>query len=419
MKNKFADTWKGMVFYMAGSFTVSQINKYIKNMFLQDFVLNKVSVAGELSNCKYHPSGHLFFTLKDASGTLPAIMYAGQVKNLNVHLKDGMKVVVHGRIDIFERDGKYQLYANRIEMNGIGELYKQFEALKMQFEQMGYFSPQYKRPIPKYSGKVGIVTASSGAAIQDIINISHRRNPYVSLILYPALVQGSGAAKSIVKGIQMLDLMELDVIIIGRGGGSIEDLWAFNEEMVAEAIFNSKTPIISAVGHETDFTIADFVADLRAPTPSAAAELAVSDIHVIEAALQGYLNALKNAMYQRIERYSTRLEAVSTKLKYLNPQAMVDEKRHYLCLIREQLDRLITSYLSQKRHQLELYAFRLQGVSPLEKLGQGYSYTETIEGKMIKSVNDINVSDCVNIYVKDGSFIATVNKITENGGSSG
>lgn len=405
--------------YMAGSFTVSQINRYIKNMFLQDFILNKVSITGELSNCKYHPSGHLFFTLKDANGTLPAIMYASQVKNLKVRLTDGMKVIVHGRIDIFERDGKYQLYASHIELNGIGELYKQFEALKIQFEQMGYFSPQYKRPIPKYARKVGIVTASSGAAIQDIINISHRRNPYVSLILYPALVQGSGASKSIVKGIQTLDLMELDVIIIGRGGGSIEDLWAFNEEIVAEAIFNSNTPIISAVGHETDFTIADFVADLRAPTPSAAAELAVSDIRVIEGVLQGYLSALKNVMYQRIEKYYTYLEAVSTKLKYLNPQAMVDEKRHYLCQIRDKLDILIASCLSKKRHELELYASRLQGVSPLEKLGQGYSYTETIEGNMVKSVKDIKVSDNVNIYVKDGCFTATIYKITENGGNGG
>ncbi len=404
---------------MASSFTVSQINKYIKNMFLQDFVLNKVSVTGELSNCKYHPSGHLFFTLKDANGTLPAIMYASQVKNLEIQFKDGMKVIVHGRIDIFERDGKYQLYANRIEMNGIGELYQQFEALKIQFEQMGYFSSQYKRPIPKYACKIGIVTASSGAAIQDIINISHRRNPYVSLILYPALVQGSKAAKSIVKGIEKLDLMELDVIIIGRGGGSIEDLWAFNEEMVAEAIFNSNTPIISAVGHETDFTIADFVADLRAPTPSAAAELAVSDIRVAEAALQGYLDKLKHAMYQRMEKYYTRLEAVSTKLKYLNPQAIVDEKRHYLCHIQEQLDSLIALYCSKKRHELELYASRLQGVSPLEKLGQGYSYTETIDGNVVKSVKDIKVSDCVNIYVKDGCFTAMIHKITENGGNSG
>ena len=388
-------------------------------MFLQDFVLNKVSVTGELSNCKYHPSGHLFFTLKDANGTLPAIMYASQVKNLEIQFKDGMKVIVHGRIDIFERDGKYQLYANRIEMNGIGELYQQFEALKIQFEQMGYFSSQYKRPIPKYACKIGIVTASSGAAIQDIINISHRRNPYVSLILYPALVQGSKAAKSIVKGIEKLDLMELDVIIIGRGGGSIEDLWAFNEEMVAEAIFNSNTPIISAVGHETDFTIADFVADLRAPTPSAAAELAVSDIRVAEAALQGYLDKLKHAMYQRMEKYYTRLEAVSTKLKYLNPQAIVDEKRHYLCHIQEQLDSLIALYCSKKRHELELYASRLQGVSPLEKLGQGYSYTETIDGNVVKSVKDIKVSDCVNIYVKDGCFTAMIHKITENGGNSG
>jgi len=395
---------------MAEAFTVSQINKYIKNMFRQDFVLSKVSITGELSNCKYHTSGHLFFTLKDAEGTLPAIMYASQVSHLKVQLKDGMKVIVRGRIDIFERDGKYQLYASSIEPDGLGDLYKQFEALKTHFEEMGYFSPEYKRPIPKYARRIGIVTAATGAAIQDIINISHRRNPYVALILFPALVQGNEAAKSIVKGIQTLDAMELDVIIVGRGGGSIEDLWAFNEEIVVEAIFHSKTPIISAVGHETDFTIADFVADLRAPTPSAAAELAVSDVRLAEDTLQGYANALNDAMYRIIEKYRGYLEAVSMQFKYLNPHAIVDEKRLYLCQLQDKLDLLMRHCIEDRKHRLALYASRLNGVSPLEKLGQGYSYTETQDGKMVKSVDEINVSDKVHVYVKNGSFTAVVDE---------
>ena len=262
---------------MKNVYSVGQVNTYIKNMFAQDFMMQRISVKGEVSNCKYHSSGHIYFTLKDAVGTISAIMFAGNRKGLSFPMKEGDKVIVTGSIEVYERDGKYQLYAREIALDGAGNLYLKFEALKRELEEMGMFAPEYKKPIPKYIRRLGIVTAPTGAAVQDIRNIAKRRNPYVQLILYPALVQGDGAVNSIINGIHALDALGVDVIIVGRGGGSIEDLWAFNEEEVARAIFECETPVISAVGHETDTTIADYVADMRAPTPSAAAELAVFD----------------------------------------------------------------------------------------------------------------------------------------------
>ena len=265
----------------ANVYSVAQVNSYIKNMFAQDFALRSIYVRGEVSNCKYHTSGHIYFTLKDASGTLAAVMFAGSRSGLKFRLAEGQKIIAGGSISVYERDGKYQLYARDIVLDGIGDLYQRFEELRDRLQEMGMFAKEYKQPIPAYVSRVGIVTAQTGAAVQDIINISSRRNPYVQLYLYPALVQGEGAADSVVNGIRTLDAMGMDVLIVGRGGGSIEDLWAFNEEKVAYAIFNCKTPVISAVGHETDVTIADYVADLRAPTPSAAAELAVYDVRAL------------------------------------------------------------------------------------------------------------------------------------------
>ena len=258
-------------------YSVGQVNNYIKNMFAQDFMLHQISIKGEVSNCKYHSSGHIYFTLKDQTGTINAIMFAGNRKGLSFQMKEGDKVVVTGSVEVYERDGKYQIYAREIELDGAGGLYLKFEALKRELEEMGMFAEEYKQPIPQFARRIGIVTAPTGAAVQDIRNIAARRNPYVQLILYPALVQGEGAAASIVNGIHALEQLGVDVMIVGRGGGSIEDLWAFNEEIVARAIFECTVPVISAVGHQTDWTIADYVADLRAPTPSAAAELAVFD----------------------------------------------------------------------------------------------------------------------------------------------
>ena len=399
---------------MANYTTVSKINAYIKNMFRQDYVLSRVSVKGEISNCKYHTSGHIYFTLKDEGGTLSAIMFASQVKSLSFHLSDGMQVIVSGRIEVYERDGKYQLYANGIVQDGIGDLYKKFEELKKQFQDMGYFESEYKRPIPYFSKKIGIVTASTGAAIHDIMNISYRRNPYVSLVLYPALVQGEGAASSIVSGIEKLDTMGMDVIIVGRGGGSIEDLWAFNEECVAEAIFNAKTPIISAVGHETDFTIADFVADLRAPTPSAAAELAVADIHQIENRIAGYEELVNKAFMKVISQKRAVIDNYSMRLKYLNPVSRINEKRITLDRLKERLDDNMSKLLKDYRHKLEVYASRLHGVSPLEKLGQGYSCTQNENGVPVTSVNNVALGDLITTTLKDGEIISQIKEVKNN-----
>ena len=259
-------------------YTVKQVNSYIKNMFTQDFMLNRIYVKGEVSNCKYHTSGHIYFSLKDESGTIACVMFAGQRGGLSFHMREGQQIIVLGSVNVYERTGSYQLYAQEIRLDGEGTLYEKYQMLKQELEEMGMFAPEYKKAIPRYAKRIGVVTAPTGAAVRDIMNISARRNPYVQLLLYPAQVQGEGAKESIVRGIRMLETKNVDVIIVGRGGGSIEDLWAFNEEIVARAIFDCPIPVISAVGHETDTTIADYVADLRAPTPSAAAELAVFDI---------------------------------------------------------------------------------------------------------------------------------------------
>lgn len=393
---------------MAKAYTVTQMNLYIKNMFSHDFVLNRVSVKGEISNCKYHNSGHIYFTLKDELGTLAVVMFANSARNLKMRLENGMQVVVDGKIDVYERDGKYQLYAQKIEEEGLGDLYKRYEALKVRFEEMGYFSPEYKRPIPVYSKRIGIVTAQTGAAIQDICNIAHRRNPYVQLILYPALVQGDGAAVSIVKGIETLDKLNMDVIIVGRGGGSIEDLWAFNEEIVAEAIFNAKTPVISAVGHETDFTIADFVSDLRAPTPSAAAELSVADISLIENRIEIYASALRAAVENKLLAYHNRLDNIGLRLKLLSPSDRINEQRYTLARLEDRLRAAVKENLMQKRHHLELLASRLNGLSPLAKLTQGYAYVEDMNGDNISSIKSIKNNDEITVHFKDGSVKANI-----------
>ena len=281
---------------MASVYSVTEVNSYIKHMFEQDFVLNNVYVKGEISNCKYHTSGHIYFTLKDKGGVIACVMFAGNRRGLNFRLEEGLKVTAFGSVNVYERDGKYQLYVKEVKMDGQGDLYRKFELLKAELLEMGMFDASYKKSLPKYAMKVGIVTAKTGAAIQDIINIATRRNPHVQLYLYPAIVQGAEAAPTIVQGIRTLDELGLDVIIVGRGGGSLEDLWAFNEEIVARAIFSCNTPIISAVGHETDTTIADYVADMRAPTPSAAAELAVFDYNAYLAELKGYLDMLTKSM---------------------------------------------------------------------------------------------------------------------------
>ena len=357
---------------MASVYSVSQVNSYIKNMFAQDFALSRITVRGEVSNCKYHTSGHIYFTLKDGTGTLAAVMFAGQRKGLSFQLQEGQQVVVTGSIDIYERDGKYQLYARKIEQEGRGDLYQRFIKLRDELEEMGMFAQEYKQPIPRYAKTVGVVTASTGAAIRDIMNITNRRNPYVQLILYPTLVQGNGAAASIAAGIRTLDKLGLDVLIVGRGGGSIEDLWAFNEEIVARAIFDCITPVISAVGHETDVTIADYVADLRAPTPSAAAELAVFDYRQFEAARLSYQALFNQAMERKTETARSRAEQYRLRLKLHDPQRNLREQRQHLADMEENLKRAMEQRLTGARHRLALLGGRLHGASPLSKISNGY-----------------------------------------------
>lgn len=304
---------------MNNVYSVGQVNTYIKNMFTQDFMLSRISVKGEVSNCKYHTSGHIYFSLKDETGTINCVMFAGQRRGLAFAMKNGDKVVVQGSVSVYERDGRYQLYAREISLEGAGLLYEKYLALKQELEEMGMFAPEYKQLIPRFIKILGVVTAPTGAAIQDIRNISYRRNPYLQIVLYPALVQGDGAVRSIVRGIQMLDAYGVDVMIVGRGGGSIEDLWAFNEEEVARAIFNCETPIISAVGHETDTTIADFVADLRAPTPSAAAELAVCDYRSVEEGFREYEKKFQHSLERHLLLAKSRLRQYQIRLGYSQP----------------------------------------------------------------------------------------------------
>lgn len=393
---------------MGSVYTVGQANAYIKNMFTQDFLLNNISVRGEVSNCKYHSSGHIYFSIKDKSGVLSCIMFSGKRRGLDFEMREGQKVIVTGNIDVYERDGKYQLYASRIEKEGTGELYKRFLELKQELEDMGMFSEEYKKPIPEYAMTIGIVTAKTGAAVQDIINISKRRNPYVRLILYPARVQGEDAAESIANGIECLDRRGVDVIIAGRGGGSIEDLWAFNEEIVARAIFGCNTPVISAVGHETDFTIADYVADLRAPTPSAAAELAVFEYDKFVNGLEEVNRRLLNRLNNKIILYRHRLTDYEWKLKKLSPSNMLNNKRQYLADLELRIYDIMTSKIRNRRHSLMLMTERLNGLSPLNKLSGGYAYISDDSGNPVNSISDIECKDELEVYVKDGSLKVTV-----------
>ncbi len=393
---------------MQNVYTVGQINSYIKNMFSQDFLLQRLSVKGEVSNCKYHSSGHIYFTLKDRGGTISCVMFAGNRSGLAFQMKEGMQVIVEGSVDVYERDGKYQLYAREIHQDGAGALYEKFERLKKELEEQGMFAPEYKKPIPGYIKTLGVVTAPTGAAVRDIIQIAQRRNPYVQIILYPALVQGEGAAQSVVNGIHALEAMNVDVMIVGRGGGSIEDLWAFNEECVAQAVFDCSIPVISAVGHETDTTIIDYVSDLRAPTPSAAAELAVHDIsHTIQK-LKSQELLLNRLIKNKIEWQKMRFKTLETKLCMNSPLGKVRERKMYLLSLEEKMTNGMNGQLLEKRHKLELYIAKMKGLSPLDKLSQGFSYVSDEAGKTLTDINRIEVGDKLQIYLKNGSVKAQV-----------
>ena len=392
-------------------YTVKQVNSYIKNMFTQDFMLNRIYVKGEVSNCKYHTSGHIYFSLKDESGTIACVMFAGQRGGLSFHMREGQQIIVLGSVNVYERTGSYQLYAQEIRLDGEGTLYEKYQMLKQELEEMGMFAPEYKKAIPRYAKRIGVVTAPTGAAVRDIMNISARRNPYVQLLLYPAQVQGEGAKESIVRGIRMLETKNVDVIIVGRGGGSIEDLWAFNDECVARAIFDCQVPVMSAVGHETDVTIADYVADLRAPTPSAAAELAVWDYRQ----LQGYLDEcrlrMNRSMTGTIRINRLRLKELDVRLSYLHPRHKLQDQQQRLIELEEELRTLMRDRVKEARHRLAIQIEKLNGLSPVRKLNQGFAYVEEADGGVVKSIRQVEKGDELTVYVTDGLIRTSVKAV--------
>lgn len=398
---------------MKSVYSVGQINSYIKNMFSQDFMLRSIYVKGEVSNVKYHSSGHIYFTLKDKTGIITCVMFAGARKGLKFTLQAGQQVVAGGSIEVYERDGKYQFYAREIILDGAGLLYEKYEQLKKELEEMGMFAAEYKKPIPAYAEKIGIVTAPTGAAVQDIINIAKRRNPYVQLILYPALVQGSGAKESIVNGIHALEALGTDVIIVGRGGGSIEDLWAFNEELVARAIFECSVPVVSAVGHETDTTIADYAADMRAPTPSAAAELTVFSFEDYTRRCFDSYSMLRHLFGTQLQMKKTRQEQLYLKLSVMSPQSRLREKKMYCINLEERFTKRMQQILTQKNHMLQLQIEKMKALSPLKRLENGYAYVADEQKRAVTDISCVIIGQRLTLHMKNGILHTEVLDKTE------
>lgn len=386
-------------------YSVSEVNTYIERMFKDDFMLGNLSLSGEVSNCKYNHTGHIYFTLKDDGAAISCVMFAGKrAKGLKFQMKDGDQIVVTGYVGVYKPYGTYQVYANEIELAGVGDLFAKFEALKAELEETGMFDAMYKKPLPTHAMKIGVVTAPTGAAVHDIIRVSKSRNPYVQIVLYPAQVQGEAAAPSIVAGIQCLDEMGLDVIIVGRGGGSIEDLWAFNEEIVAKAIFHATTPIISAVGHETDFTIADFVADRRAATPSQAAEYANFVYTDFANEINRCSDRLNRALDYRLESYSERLNNLKLRLQLLRPENKIKANQEKLEQLSIRLNNLMNAKIDRLENKLVAVSGRLDGLSPAKKLAAGFGYVTDGAGNRVDSVKALSVGDNISIRVKDGSI---------------
>lgn len=413
--------------------TVTQLNTYIHTKFETDQRLRSVAITGELSNVKYHYTGHIYFSLKDEQSVIAAVMFKGSRVGCNFQMQDGQKVVVYGSVSVYERDGRYQIYANRIELSGEGDLYEKYEELRKRLLEMGMFDAMYKKEIPQFVRTLGVVTAPTGAAVRDIINVSKRRFPYIQIILYPAKVQGEGAAFSVAEGIRALDEYGVDCIICGRGGGSIEDLWAFNEEIVARAIFECETPVISAVGHETDTTIADWVADLRAPTPSAAAELAVFDYEKFLQKCFEKRARIIHLMNQKLMLSRERLMADLKQLKARSPKTKLKEESMRLVSLYDRLDRVMNNKIKECRdkieplkteidrvfdkkltgdkHRVMLYAKQLEGLSPLLKLSQGYSMVEGSDGRVMTSVKKASKGEVIQVHLLDGDLDAAITDI--------
>lgn len=396
---------------MQNVYSVSWVNAYVRNMISQDFMLQSLYVKGEASNVKYHSSGHLYFTLKDGKAAMACVMFSGNRQGLKFRLEEGMQIIVSGSMDVYERDGRYQLYAKEITLAGTGALYEKFEKLKNELEEMGMFAPIYKKKIPAYIKRLGVVTAPTGAAVRDIISITKRRNPGVEIILYPAIVQGEQAVPSIINGIHALERIGVDVMIVGRGGGSIEDLWAFNEEAVAKAIFECDIPIISAVGHETDTTIADYVADLRAPTPSAAAELAVFEVERVLDRLMECENRMNTLLQKKNSEYRFRCRAYEARLKALSPEAKLKEQRMRLMHMEERLEKVMDERLSLLKHKMALTAQRLDGLSPLKKLSSGYAFVSDEKGNRIKDIHQLSPGDELSVHLIGGQAKTTVTEV--------
>jgi len=388
--------------------TVTELNKYMKDKIEMDTFLNEVYVKGEISNFKHHYSGHLYFTLKDENSLIKCVMFKGYSDRLKFSPKDGTKVVVFGSVSVYERDGVYQIYVKAMKEDGIGDLYEAYEKLKQQLEKEGLFDKSHKQKIPFMPKVIGVLTSSTGAVIRDIINVSTRRNPNVNIRLLPVPVQGEGAGEKIAKAIKIMNDKKLcDVMIIGRGGGSLEDLWPFNEEVVARAIYDSKIPIISSVGHETDFTIADFVADLRAPTPSAAAELAVTDVSDLQATIYTYRNRLKQSLLKKTQVMRLRYEKSMNSRVFKDPLAKFSEKYMYIESLNKKMESVVTKKFKDSKMECIKLITKLDTLSPLKTLTRGYCITES-NGKLVKSSKDLKKGDIIDLRYHDGSKSALV-----------
>lgn len=398
--------------------TVSELNSYIKRMLDNDLLLSGVWIKGEISNFKNHTSGHMYMTLKDESGAIRAVMFKGSAMRLKFVPEDGMKVIAFGRVSVFESAGQYQLYIEAMQPDGVGALYVAFEQLKEKLEKEGLFSEQYKKAIPAFPSKIGVVTSPTGAAIRDILNVLKRRYDFANVVICPVLVQGEGSAEQIANAISYANRENLaDVLIVGRGGGSIEDLWAFNEEIVARAIFASEIPVISAVGHETDFTISDFVADMRAPTPSAAAEISVPSKPELLAYLGGAKSRMQYVMQTRLEKERQNLNQLSAKLSVESVMHSYDQKRLIIDNKLKTIQQITERKIASLREQFSKNAASLNSLSPLGVLGRGFSVTKSLDGKTVKSVKNVNCGDGILTVLLDGEVYSTVTgkKGNENG----
>lgn len=394
-------------------FSVSDLNNYIKNIFEKNRTLSSVSVRGEISNFVNHRSGHLYFSLKDSDGQIRAVMFRSRAATLKFMPESGMKVEVHGSVTVFPRDGSYQIYVSSMQPDGIGALYLAYEQMKTRLAEEGLFDEEHKLPIPEIPSRIGVITSPTGAAVRDIINVTGRRFPNTEVYIYPALVQGEGAEESLIKALDYLDTTGLcDVIIIGRGGGSIEDLWAFNSEKLARRIYEATTPIISAVGHETDFTICDFVADMRAPTPSAAAELAVPDKRELMLRLDSYDERLALAVQRKVSRSREKLDLLRARADRYTVINLIEARRVTVSRLAEKSNLLIAGYLERTKDRLFSCVEKANALSPLSILSRGYSIAETKNG-IIKSTSEVDAGDEVRIILSDGAISATVTDIVK------